>query len=552
MEYAINKIIDKLVSAKMASKFNLYSCPVCQKPVSYRSGPQKKPYFAHMPGVGTKECENFTPSQNITHPLNDSSSIVTKWKMELYLHLPKKSHYAGWSLELLLPKHRACHASMKLDLGGGRSQTVDMRGMDKDRRMMVELSTASYRITEFIGKPDPYFKSNFERECVGLPTSKAAVFSISKENSQNSFPRAQILKSFTTVALLWQEAQDISFPEELIIEYLPKRQGWSLALVTIPDELTLDCINWLSKFTGLPFEESKSSINLIWPFLTKKSSVNTIECIKSDSTLFAITKISKKQQEIIFQSDSKRLSALYVDRPTAFFEFKPEDSKNLSIENKNSDELNEQISFYIPLNKFQYPLVELAFKFNNGDYKIVSLHQRCCLETVLEARKQQVKLEYISMPIGAKGKIFIDESDRKIKIDVYSSERVAPHNQRMRIPSLEIIDELSMALINPESQVTIDFDGFGMLHLAGKIWGEEITSFSNLKLSSSLRSRLFSFLLQLNYKSPLPVNCDDKTLINLLTMANPKSTLIPHYRLLMKEVFQNELNNSGFKRGGLK
>lgn len=551
MEYAINKIIDKLVSAKMASKINLYSCPVCQKPVSYRSGPKKKPYFAHMPGVGSKECENFVPSQNINYSLNESSSILTKWKMELHLHLPKKSGYVGWCLELLLPKSRTCNASMKLDLGGGRSQTVDMRGMDKDRRMMVELSTSSYRIIEFIGEPDPHFISNFERECVGLPTSEAAVFSISKENSRNSFPRAQILKSFTTVALLWQEALETKFPEELIVEYLPKRHEWSLALVTIPDELTLDCINWLTNFTGLPFEESKSSINLIWPFLTKKTSINTIECTKSDSTLFAIDKISKKQQEIIFQDNFKRLSVFSVDKPIAFFEFKPEDSKNISVENKNSDESIEQISFSIPLEQFQYPIVELVFKFKDGNYKFVSLHQRCCLETVLAARKQQVKLEYISMPIGAKGKIFINEGDRKKKIDVCSSENVAPHNQRMRIPPIEIIGELSKALINPESQVTIDFDGFGMLHLAGTLWDEEISSFSYPKLSSSLRLRLFSFLLQLNFKLPLPVNCDDNTLINLLTMANPKSTLIPHYRLLMKEVFQNELNNSGFKRGGL-
>ncbi|MCV5960758.1 hypothetical protein OFO30_35780, partial [Escherichia coli] len=68
---------------------------------------------------------------------------------------------------------------------------------------------------------------------------------------------------------------------------LASKQGWNLALVTIPEVPSVESISWLKSFTYLPVVPASTSITAIWPFLNQKTSINHVECVHSDTILLS-------------------------------------------------------------------------------------------------------------------------------------------------------------------------------------------------------------------------------------------------------------------------
>jgi len=537
VEYAINLVTERLESATEAKSWGLYVCPICKAKVSRRSGPKKTPYFAHWPGWGSSECENFFPGQHGHDALSKVSVSVEKQKIELCLLIPTGADCAGWSLELLLPPCRECRATVSLDVGG-RIQTLNMRGMQRSRRVTAELSVEPYRIVSFSGKPDPFFVTGVERVCSGLPALGAAVFALGN-SGQKGFLRARELRGSETFALLWREPAETNFPDELIVNRLRGRQGWSLALVTIPDEPSLECMGWLRSFTGLPIAPPAPSIIPVWPFLTKKSSINVVECVRSGMVLLS-AKVPTGQGDqgptMQAKSVSAKLSAVGLERSPAFFALKSGGVDFVNVTEVNDPGIQEIVSFSLsPERPRGCPAVELAFMTPEGFCRIVPLHQRRCTEIAAAARAQGVTLEYLSMPLGASGKLFVNGPSGR-SVTVLTSGGDAPPNSRdMRLPPPDVLVKLTSALADPACHVEIEFGGFGRLHLAGSL-ACATTDCGRRQLFPALRSRLLSFMLQLRLAVPSTMYADDLKLVEVLAAVRPELQLIPHYRSLVKEV----------------
>ncbi|MDV7212795.1 competence protein CoiA family protein [Azotobacter beijerinckii] len=327
MDYAINKLTNKIESADQATGLSRYMCPCCKAMMSHRAGTIRKKYFAHWPGWGTPECENFVPGRHVTNVQNGAFTALTKRRMELRLVIPKGKNRAAWYLELVLPSCRACDASVKVDVGG-RFQDINMRGMATGSRVMAELSIVNYRIVSFEGNPDPLFEAAVEKECKGLPSSGAAVFTASGRGGNPGFPRAHELRGSETYALLWKEPSVVDFPDELMLDWFIGRQGWHHALVTIPEKPSAECEQWLQSFTGLVVNPPVPYITPIWPFLTRNSSIHTVEYADSSMVLLAANMMPMGQQDqgptLQAYEGNDRLSATGVDRSPALFSFRPE------------------------------------------------------------------------------------------------------------------------------------------------------------------------------------------------------------------------------------
>lgn len=538
MEYAINLVTERLESATEAKSWGQYVCPICKAKVSRRSGPKKTPYFAHWPGWGSSECENFFPGQHGHDALSKVSVSVEKQKIELCLLIPTGADCAGWSLELLLPPCRECRATVSLDVGG-RIQTLNMRGMQRSRRVTAELSVEPYRIVSFSGKPDPFFVTGVDRECSGLPALGAAVFALGS-SGQKGFLRARELRGSETFALLWREPAETNFPDELIVNRLRGRQGWSLALVTIPDEPSQECIGWLRSFTGLSIAPPAPSIIPVWPFLTKKSSINVVECVRSGMVLLSAKMIPAGQGDqgptMQAQSVSAKLSAVGLERSPAFFALKSGGVDFVNVTEVNNPSIQEIISFSLsPERPRGYPAVELAFMTPEGCCRIVPLHQRRCTEIAAAARAQGVTLEYLSMPLGASGKLFVNGPSGRSVTVLSSGGDAPPHSRDMRLPPPDVLVKLTSVLVDPACHVEIEFGGFGRLHLAGSL-ACATTDCARRQLFPALRSRLLSFMLQLRLAVPSTMYADDLKLVEALAAVRPELQLIPHYRSLVKEV----------------
>lgn len=542
MDFAFNKATGRVESAAKASKWSQYGCPVCKADVNFRSGTIRKPYFAHRQGYGSLACENFVPSHYGQHVQEHVSTPAEMKRMELRLMIPKGENRAGWSLELVLPSCRECRATVTLDVGR-RSQTLDMRGMEKRRYVTAEPSVEPYRIVAYSGAPDPSFVHGVERECPGLPVSGAAVFTALGSGQLNGFPRAQELRYSETFALLWNMPVNPDFPEELFIDRIKGRKGWNLALVTLPDSISSECANWLSTFTKLSITAPVPSIIPIWPFLTKNTRINEIECIKSGITLLSTEMmpvvLRGQGPTMLAQGPLAKHTAVGIEQSPAFFALKPGETDFVEIANTHYPEINKFISFSLQHKcHAPFPVIELVFSEPSGAHRIVPLHHRNCAESIAEVRRQEIRFEYLSIPSGVQGTFRVDDSNKIIVFNVSSGIDISPHNRYMRLPPADVLATLISALADPACYVELEFGGFGRLVLPKSRKNIAACADKN-KLPLALRARLLSFMFQLRISTPTSVYADNALLLKAFAAVQPQPQLIPHYRVLVRDILAN-------------
>ncbi|BBW20218.1 Druantia anti-phage system protein DruB [Enterobacter kobei] len=539
MNYAIDKFTGTLILAARATKYARYVCPVCEKGVSLRKGKVVPPYFAHLPGHGTSDCENFVPGHSF---IAETIKNISKRRMELRLLIPVGCNSREWSLELVLPTCNLCRAKITLDVGG-RSQTLDMRSMVKSRQIGAELSVNSYRIVSYSGEPDPKFVTEVERECPGLPSDGAAVFTALGRGTSKGFPRARELRCTETFAFLWKHPVAPVFPDELEIKSLSSKLGWNLALVTIPETLSVESISWLKCFTHLPIVPARASITAIWPFLNQNTSINQVECVHAETVLLSANMVSTSSQNVgptmYAQGSSSLLSAVGIEKSPAFFILNPGDSEFVGVSGSIEQDVNLFFSFYSNNDSpRKYPSVDLVFTKKNKEKIIVSLHQRKCFEVMMEARRLGHKLEYMSMPPGVEGVARMQGKTESSVIKLVSSEDIASHDESLRLLSPVALSKLSDFLANVTYHLEIDFLGLGKIFLPSSST-LLLDEGKFIELSPDLRSRILSFILQMHLITPGFSLNNDFLLVKKLFCLQPESHLLPHYRALVKEVKTN-------------
>lgn len=539
MDYAFNKLANKVESADQATGLDLYACPCCKAMMSHHAGTIRKKYFAHWPGWGTPECENFSPGQQTQNIQSGVFSALTKRRMDLRLIIPKEQGRTGWYFELVLPSCRACDATVTVDVGG-RLQPINMRGMTDGFRIMAELSTENYRIVSFDGNPDPLFKEGVERECLGFPSFGAAAFTASGRGEARGFPRAQELRGSETYALLWKEPEAPDFPNELVLDWLVGRQGWHHALVTLPDRPSTECSQWLQSFTGLIVHPPVPYIIPIWPFLTRNSSVHTIEYAESSVVLLSAHMMPMRlhDQGPTMQAfgGSDRLSATGVDRSPALFALTPERTEHFRV-GKNEYQDLQRIFIRAPsLGRNQrIPTVEAIFRERDGACLVVPIYQKRCKTLLAAVRAQELSLGYLAMPPGIEGLLIAESPSERREVDLSSGLVPASHNQHQRLLPLEVQASVICYLTDPECHIDLDFGGFGRLRL----YGEQSSSIAEkmlLTLGPSLRARVLSFMCQLQVSTPMLESADDHSLVRAFSVVRLQPELIPHHRTLATKI----------------
>lgn len=249
------------------------------------------------------------------------------------------------------------------------------------------------------------------------------------------------------------------------------------------------------------------------------------------------------------QSVSAKLLAIGLERSPAFFVLKPGGVDLANVTEVNNPEIQEIVSFSLnPERPRGHPAVELVFMTPEGFCRIVPLHQRRCMEMAAAARAQGVKLEYLSMPPGASGKLFVNGPSGRSVTVLSSGGDASPHRRDMRLLTPALLEKLTSVLVDPVYQVEIEFGGFGRLHLAGTLTCAT-TDRCKSQLFPALRSRLLSFMLQLRLAMPSIMYADDLKLVEALAAVRPELQQIPHYRSLVKEVLACGFKLKHFGKG---
>ncbi len=552
MDYAINTLTNKVESADQATGSGLYVCPCCKTMMSFRAGTIRKKYFAHWPGLGTAACENYVPGQHSHSTESSALKVLTKRRMDLRLIIPKGGNRAGWSLELVMPSWRACDATVIVDVGG-RFQKFDMRMASNGARTMVELSTENFRIVSFDGVPDPLFKDGVETECLGLPASGAAVFTASERGEGRGFPRAQELRCAGTYALLWKNPATTTFPSELVLDWLNGRQGWNIALVTIPEKPSSTCVQWLQSLTGLTVNAPAPYILPVWPFLTRNSSINTIEYAESPIILLSAHMISVglhgPRPSLQVYSGSDRISATAVNRSPALFVLRPERVETFRVGKGGCQDLERIFTCAIELRQnHQSPTVQAVFTDQAGACEVVGFHQNRCKSLIVSARAGEIALEYLAMPPGARGRMITKRSSGSSETKLFAGVDTASHNRRQRLLPADLQSLVVADLIDSTCDIDIDFYGFGRLRLLGN-HAAHIAESLLPELGSNLRARLYSFMSQLQIGVPVRTILDDQQLVSAFFLIVPRPELVPHHRALMKKVLACGFKVNSLEKG---
>lgn len=539
MDCAIDPVENKLVTADIASRTSYYICSYCRKRVGLRSGPSRKNYFAHWRGVSSSSCPYFI-SGSLGHVSHDKVQPLPTRQMDLRLLIKKGENAGAWWIEIVLPPCRACHAFVKLDVGG-RVQKLDMRGMGSGFRVMAEPTANDYRIMSFEGEPDPSFVVEVARTCPGLPAWGAAAFTAIGRGAESGFPRAQALNRCETYALLWSAPVTPEFPEELLVDRLKSRQGWNLALVTVPEAPSDICISWLEDFTQLSVMPAAPAITTIWPFLSRNASINTVEYIESDAVILAAHRMPGGPHDggptlqAVNQHDC--ISATAPDRSPALFTVIRAGSDEFRIGKSGLPDVDKFFFKSTSLGRsFKYPTVDLVFIDERNERFVAPLHSRQSQSYVMATRAGELHFDSLTMPRGAKGRLeVVSPNGHKQYRRLASSEVSADHSpQACQLPSA-MNSLLKEYLTDPQYQFYLDFGGLGRLSI-GAMQQLATHTPAFLSLERSLRLRPQSFLSQLHVGGVTALSGSDQALVSAFGASVPRPELLPHYRQLAAAV----------------
>ncbi|UZE84007.1 competence protein CoiA family protein [Pseudomonas viciae] len=539
MDYAVNTITNQIETAEQATRKGRYVCPLCRAKVLHRAGLKQKKCFAHWPGFGSAQCQNFVPGLQGQHGTSLALSARPMRSMELRLKIEKGKNRAAWYLELTLPPCRSCEATVTLDVGNGILQEIDMRGMAAGRRLTAELSTNQFRILSFRGDPDPHFVVDVERACQGLPSVGAAVFTASGGDGAAGFPRAHELRKEGTYALLWKAPDMLAFPDELVPDKFRSRQGWNLALVTVPASPSCACAEWLESLTGLTISRATPSISIAWPFLARNSSLNSAECIASATVIVTARGMPVGQTDtgptMLMLGGPYRLSATGVERNPALFALVPDSLEHFRVAKAGTPEIEKFFSTTFQIDaSVDLPGVEFAFTNPDGVRLIVPFMRTRCKDYIELARLNQMTLEYLAIPPGTPGWLYVERASVGIKYELAASDLRAPHNLHQRLLAAELQESLIDGLTDAASHIDLHFGGFGRLRLKGcELHSSDVVA---PMLLPAMRLRLRSFMSQLQGPAPILVDADDDQLVCTFSSIQPQPALIPHYRALMRDV----------------
>src|SRR3954470_9964474 len=124
MFYAKERRTEKIVPAAKGSPYGDYRCPICKADVFLKRGEIYQAHFAHMPGQGKPECENYYPPEDLRRQWQATTAVPKDLPVEglfLGIELEPQGDARGprkWGLRLTVPKSHDGRGEIRIDFGG--------------------------------------------------------------------------------------------------------------------------------------------------------------------------------------------------------------------------------------------------------------------------------------------------------------------------------------------------------------------------------------------------------------------------------------------------
>lgn len=515
MKEARSRLTGRFVDAEDAQDgAYLYLCPECGAPVSLRAGSSKQAYFAHLPGRSGKYCELYVEGLGLGNGSIslDSHDLGRVSELALGLRLADGGYPRRWGLELSIPTFEFAGREITVDVGGGRTLTIDCKssGVDPVRHTVAEPQSANYQILTVV-PPLSTARNRLALTCAGLDTERAVVFGeISLPNGRIA-PRVSELKLGRTYVFIWPSVLNPSFPERLEWQALKGRAEWSAAMVTLSTPLGDSSRAWLRTFTGLSITTSATEIIPVWPPHIQKVTAESVEAQENiDIIVHGGQYTPSGTQPVRGMFARGRAGTFGADAgglADAFFRIAPELEPLVELSCPEAQRPLLTIEFTQQASHRE-EVVELGAADADGAELIAPLHEESAGALLSRVRNGELTFSRLALPAQVKGTLYAGRDGIwNARLALYASSFQAKAGSGLRLLPPTIAEELKKLILDRAADVLLDFGAFGRVRTRDRV----ATARAASRLPTELRSRLLAFLFQLQRRSPSTKSASNMT-----------------------------------------
>ncbi|WFU16457.1 hypothetical protein [Bradyrhizobium sp. CB3481] len=259
----------KIIPATRAKHWGDYVCPTCKAAVSLRSGRYRAEHFAHMPGQGKPDCEEFHYSGDLSYDWSQTTAVPQPKVVDpllLCIELePEKDSKAArnWRLRLNVPRAPDAHGQIAIDLGSNDTRKISLTKL----ALGSETYTVNPATSEFGASWVSHEVCQEYREAVTHRISGLSVDFINVFGAAHAKLKSRTYALFwgSSYYLVWRADRQIVLPAGLSARYLARSQNWDCVLVALPHAGDQEIEAWFSEHCDLSIGRSTRDWALVYP-----------------------------------------------------------------------------------------------------------------------------------------------------------------------------------------------------------------------------------------------------------------------------------------------
>lgn len=270
MLYAELRRTGKIIPAAKASPYGNYRCPTCKAGAFLKAGQVYIAHFAHMPGQGRPECDDYHPPEDLRRQWLTPSAQPSTQKIDgLLLSIELEPDHDArhglrrWGLRLTVPKSYDSHGEIRIDLGGGDVRRVSLTTLLLGgQTYRADPAAVEFGAAWVSPEVRPEYRQAVEHRIAGLNPVHATVFAAVPQRLK---PRCGALRWGESYYFVWRDDRSREFPSSLLHHALADNRGWACCLVALPDKVDSDIAAWLEKTSDLQVVPARREWALIHP-----------------------------------------------------------------------------------------------------------------------------------------------------------------------------------------------------------------------------------------------------------------------------------------------
>ena len=559
MEFAIELNSRQLVSAKDGNRYARYKCPVCGSGTVFRKGGIKTPHFAHRKNSADPECENYHPSPDQwdyerqaggkdASPIGRANSIelaqlcvIVEDRSQIR---SKQTRASRWELRVLLPRSSDGIGTMSYDFGRFPPRQIHMSKLAKGgagtRDFSANPATPRFEPRTVSSETCLAFRESVSTAVPGLDHEGLTAFECRDERLK---PRVRQLKWGNRYYFVWKRDLHLSIPKSLEVEPLLDSEGFSCALLDLPEYPDSNTQEWLKVNCSCDIGRHGNRLSSLYPFLTTPNPDGGFDVpVREDFLLGASERNGDTCVHIIASSGTQVDSRLVDLSPNSrtVLEFKCRQGAPTKIQVDGSFARNFRLCPPISPQQIESSFaVQIEIGTARGRSVKVGLHTSNARSWLEKVRNGCAELTGISFPACAVGKLGRRQSMACPWEEIQISSAIREGRPSTSLTRLEGKDiaEVQEYLRLTTCDVKLSFGAFGEHEFRAK----DVKLETRIYLPRALRDRILWLCRESSFTHRAPPqtiqeSIADQDLVSLFRSVTPPINLEPHYRSVARQL----------------